>query len=184
MSHSTDSTDADSNSAHGPGAARHLARLWPRTRPVTQVFDLTRPEQLLLWSARRWRHGRFGWPQVEVEFRRVAGARWADALIAWEQALDLLHRWPASTPDIRNGCETALSADERALLSAVAVVQAGPPLAPDLLLRRLAGRFDRMELLRLLEDLADAFGAVSLRDARPSAAVSAFSPPQGHRSAG
>lgn len=175
----------------GSGAAGRATPA-PAGRAAT-VFDLTGPEQLLLWSARRWRHGRFGWSQVEVEFRRAAGPRWADALIAWEQALDLLHRWPSALPDIRNGCDTALSGDERALLTAVAVVQAGPPLAPELLLARLARPCERGELRRLLEELAEALGALSLYDAAVRAVAGGAGPrpftpapitPPGHRTAG
>lgn len=90
------------------------------------VFTLTRGEQLLLWSARRWRHGRFRWEQVELEFRRLLPGGWPDALIAWEEALELLHQYPTGRPDIGNGCRSALSTDERALLTLVAVLQRGP----------------------------------------------------------
>ncbi|OYQ36444.1 hypothetical protein CHU95_04230 [Niveispirillum lacus] len=90
------------------------------------VFTLTRGEQLLLWSARRWRHGRFRWDQVEMEFRRMLPGGWQDALIAWEEALELLHQYPTGRPDIGNGCRSALSTDERALLTLVAVLQRGP----------------------------------------------------------
>lgn len=90
------------------------------------VFTLSRGEQLLLWSARRWRHGRFRWDQVEMEFRRFLPGGWADALIAWEGALEQLHQYPAGRPDIGNGSRSALSTDERALLTLVAVLQRGP----------------------------------------------------------
>lgn len=90
------------------------------------VFTLTRGEQLLLWSARRWRHGRFRWDQVEMEYRRLLPGGWPDALIAWEEALELLHQYPTGRPDIGNGCRSSLSTDERALLTLVAVLQRGP----------------------------------------------------------
>ena len=89
------------------------------------VFALVHAEQLLLWSARRWRHGRFQWPQVEAEFRRLLSDDWADALIAWEALLDQLHLFPVDWPDIGNGCCTSLSTDERALLTLIAVMQRG-----------------------------------------------------------
>ncbi|MFY8095337.1 MAG: hypothetical protein ACOVN0_17790 [Niveispirillum sp.] len=101
---------------------RHLVDL----RQGGTVLTLSRGEQLLLWSARRWRHGRFRWDQVEMEFRRFLPGGWPDALIAWEEALEQLHQYPAGRPDIGNGCRSALSTDERALLTLVAVFQRGP----------------------------------------------------------
>lgn len=158
-------------------------RQGPRPWAGVRVFELTSGEQLLLWSARRWRHGRFGWPQVETEFRRAVGPSWPDALIAWEQVLDLLHALPVGAPDIRNGCDTDLSADERALLSAVAVVQAGTPVAPDLLLRRLACGGLRQDLARWIEELATALGTLRLVPAAPGACGD-LSPAAPRRSAG
>ncbi|MBP7335364.1 hypothetical protein [Niveispirillum sp.] len=90
------------------------------------VFTLSRGEQLLLWSARRWRHGRYRWDQVEMEFSRLLPGGWTDALIAWEEAMEQLHQYPVGGPDIGNGCRSALSTDERALLTLVAVLQRGP----------------------------------------------------------
>ncbi|MFM2043589.1 MAG: hypothetical protein RLY86_2165 [Pseudomonadota bacterium] len=87
------------------------------------VFDLDRTEQLLLWSARRWRHGRFRWAEVEGEFKRHLGRAWADALMPWDMVLEVLHRLPLGQPEIRNGCATALSVDESALLRLVALAQ-------------------------------------------------------------
>lgn len=118
------------------------------------VFDLDRVEQLLVWSARRWRYGRFGWVQVEAEFRRLAGTGWADALLAWEQALDLMHRYPLTQPEIPNGCAPRISRDERALLTFVALVQRRMPAEPTLLLNRLAVPALRKELGQSLRELA------------------------------
>lgn len=89
------------------------------------VFTLSRGEQLLLWSARRWRHGRFRWDQVEMEFQRLLPEGWQDAVIAWEEVMELLHQYPAGRPDIGNGCRSALSTDERALLTLVSLLQRG-----------------------------------------------------------
>ncbi|MFV3131136.1 hypothetical protein [Niveispirillum sp. KHB5.9] len=103
------------------------------------VFTLSRGEQLLLWSARRWRHGRFRWDQVEMEFRRLLPGCWPDALIAWEEVMEQLHVYPAGRPDIGNGCRSSLSTDERTLLTLVGVLQRGPRarLSASLLLAHL-----------------------------------------------
>lgn len=138
---------AGTDAPDGHGArTRHLAG---RMDGLT-VFTLGRLEQLLLWSARRWRHGRFRWDQVEAEFRRLLPDGWMDLLLGWEEVLELLHRYPMSQPDIGNGCTTVLSGDERALLTLLAGLQRprGPAVA--LLLRRLAPAALRAELLALL----------------------------------
>lgn len=114
------------------------------------VFDLDRTEQLLLWSARRWRHGRFRWLEVEGEFKRHLGRAWADALMPWDMVLDVLHRLPLGQPDIRNGCATALSADESALLRLVALAQRRTPRADGPARRGAAERVSRGFLLARL----------------------------------
>lgn len=118
------------------------------------VFTLSRLEQLLLWSARRWRHGRFRWDQVEAEFRRLLPDGWMDLLLGWEEVLELLHRYPMSQPDIGNGCTTVLSGDERALLTLLAALQRSGSLSGDLLLRRLVPPAQRAELRVLLSGMA------------------------------
>ncbi|QJE74488.1 hypothetical protein HHL28_16720 [Aerophototrophica crusticola] len=120
----------------------------------TVVFGLSQGEQLLLWSARRWRHGRFCWDQVEAEYKRLAGPRWADALLAWEEALDLLHQLPSRTPEIRNGCDSRLSPAERALLTATAASLPGAGGDPSFLLARLAPPAARPELAAALSRVA------------------------------
>ncbi|WP_114395226.1 hypothetical protein [Oleisolibacter albus] len=127
-----------------------------------RVFGLTRSEQLLLWSARRWRHGRHRWDQVEQEFRLALGPDWADGLLAWDLALDLLHLYPASSPQIRNGCATDLSDDEQALLALVAALQAGNPVDASLLLARLAPQALRTDLRAALELVAEALRRLPL----------------------
>lgn len=101
------------------------ARLLARLQDGGTVFTLSRGEQLLLWSARRWRHGRFRWDQVEMEFKRLLPEGWEDAVIAWEEVMEQMHQYPAGRPDIGNGCRSALSTDERALLTLVALLQRG-----------------------------------------------------------
>lgn len=125
------------------------------------VFTLSRIEQLLLWSARRWRHGRFRWDQVEMEFRGLLPGGWADALIAWEEAMDQLHLYPSGRPDIGNGCRSVLSLDERALLTLVAVMQRGTKarLSASLLLAHLMPAARRRDLAGPLLALA---GTLSL----------------------
>lgn len=116
------------------------ARLLAVLQDGGTVFTLSRGEQLLLWSARRWRHGRFRWEEVEMEFRRLLPGCWPDALIAWEEVMEQLHLYPAGRPDIGNGCRSVLSTDERTMLTLVAVVQRGPKarLSASLLLAHLA----------------------------------------------
>ncbi|HYE48047.1 MAG TPA: hypothetical protein VEB20_00540 [Azospirillaceae bacterium] len=126
------------------------------------VLDLTAAEQLLVWSARRWRHGRHGWEQVEAEFRRHLGAGWADALLAWEEALDLLHRWPTRLPLIANGCETSVTLDERRLLTCVALMRAGSPASTAVLVRHLAAAPERAELVGALARVASVSGPLPL----------------------
>jgi len=119
------------------------------------VFTLSRAEQLLLWSARRWRHNRFRWDQVEIEFQRLLPGGWADALLAWEDVLEQLHLYPAGRPDIGNGCRTALSTDERALLTLVGVLQRRRErLSPSLLLAHLMPPARQRDLLAPLMALA------------------------------
>lgn len=109
-----------------PGSTHvERARLLAGMQEGGTVFTLSRGEQLLLWSARRWRHGRFRWDQVEMEFRRLLPGGWEDAVIAWKEVMELLHQYPAGRPDIGNGCRSALSTDERALLTLVALLQRG-----------------------------------------------------------
>lgn len=132
-------TAPDNGPADETGHADRARLLALRAEGGT-VFTLSRGEQLLLWSARRWRHGRFRWDQVEMEFRRLLPGGWADALLAWEEVLEQLHAYPAGRPDIGNGCRTALSTDERSLLTLAAVLQRGrrARLSASLLLSHLA----------------------------------------------
>lgn len=145
------------------------------------VFELSGPEQLLLWSARRWRHGRHGWSEVEAEFRRQLTTRWADALVAWEGVLDIAHRRTAGVPTIENGCVTRISRDERRLLSLVAAAQRGGSVAPDLLLAGVAGRADRLELRRLIDELGEALGHRRLPLGHPRPVASPSPPPPAKR---
>lgn len=140
-------TPADTPSESDPHLARIAALMAAQTGGT--VFTLSRGEQLLLWSARRWRHGRFRWDEVELEFRRRLPGGWADALLAWEEALEQLHQYPTGRPDIGNGCRTALSVDERALLTILAVLQRprSARLSPGLLLARLLPPARRRDLL-------------------------------------
>lgn len=145
----------------------HAARVAALTelRAGGTVFTLSRGEQLLLWSARRWRHGRFRWQEVELEFRRLLPGGWADALLAWEEVLEQLHLYPSDRPDIGNGCRTALSLDERALLTILAVLQRPRGrLSPRLLLARLLPPARHRDLLASLLTLATSLslGAVAL----------------------
>ncbi|WP_029012346.1 hypothetical protein [Niveispirillum irakense] len=128
------------------------------------VFTLSRPEQLLLWSARRWRHGRYRWDQVEAEYRRLLPEGWADILLAWEEALEVLHAYPTTRPDIGNGCMTALSGDERALLTVLATLQHPRAASGDLLLARLTTPAIRRDLRPALLAVATglALGGCSL----------------------
>jgi hypothetical protein len=145
---------------------RHVGRVRQLADRIdgTTVFSLSRAEQLLLWSARRWRHGRFRWDQVEAEFKRLLPGGWADALLAWEDALEQLHQYPCSRPEIGNGCITTLSGDERALLTLVAGLQRPRLIASDLLLARLANPGMRAELIATLRGVATCFsmGGLSL----------------------
>lgn len=136
------SRPGDGDVAGHEGRARHLAG---QMEGMT-VFTLSRPEQLLLWSARRWRHGRYRWDQVEAEYRRLLPGGWADILLGWEGVLELLHAYPASRPDIGNGCMTALSGDERTLLTVLATLQQPRAVSSDLLLARLSAPAIRREL--------------------------------------
>lgn len=143
----------------------------PDAPDATVVFGLSPGEQLLLWSARRWRHGRFCWDQVEAEYRRLAGPRWADALLAWEEALDLLHQLPSRTPDIRNGCDSRLSAAERALLTATAASRPGAGGDPSFLLARLAPPAARAELAAALSRVAESLESCPLPLRGPAPAL-------------
>ncbi|WP_119679929.1 hypothetical protein [Indioceanicola profundi] len=181
---------ADGGQKLPPLAAGVASVAWPRTpldfrpmdmppaqqpRPLS-VFDLSPAEQLLLWSARRWRHGRHRWQEVEAEFRRHLGARWSDALLPWDMALDLLHRLPLGQPDIQNGCVTALSGDEAALIRLVSLLQQGKTASTGLLLARLARPYDREELLEWLDLTAAALPPLPLRAVRPCAGAAAVRP--------
>lgn len=141
----------------------HVARVLQVSglREGGTVFTLSRVEQLLLWSARRWRHGRFRWDQVEMEFRHLIPGGWADALIAWEEAMEQLHLYPSGRPDIGNGCRSTLSLDERALLTLVGVLQRGRKarLSAALLLAHLMPPARRRDLAGPLLALA---GTLSL----------------------
>lgn len=147
----------------------------------TTVFSLSRPEQLLLWSARRWRHGRFRWAQVEAEFKRLLPGGWADALLGWEDALEQLHHYPSSRPEIGNGCITTLSQDERALLTLVAGLQRPRLVVGDLLLARLATPGMRLDLIATLRAVATLFAMggmlLPLRGPAPAAAQGQPVPP-------
>lgn len=116
---------APSGSEQSDSTHVERARLLAGMQEGGTVFTLSRGEQLLLWSARRWRHGRFRWDQVEMEFKRLLPGGWQDAVIAWEEVMELLHQYPVGRPDIGNGCRSALSTDERALLTLVALLQRG-----------------------------------------------------------
>ncbi len=159
--------------APAPDPDSHAARVASLTEQQAggTVFTLSRGEQLLLWSARRWRHGRFRWQEVELEFRRLLPGGWADALLAWEEALEQLHLYPAGRPDIGNGCRSALSLDERALLTILAVLQRPRSrLSPGLLLARLLPPARRRDLAAPLLTLATclSLGAVTLPLRGPS----------------
>jgi hypothetical protein len=164
----------------GNGAENHVLR----TRQLadrmdgTTVFSLSRPEQLLLWSARRWRHGRFRWDQVEAEFKRLLPGGWADAMLGWEDALEQLHQYPSSRPEIGNGCITTLSRDERALLTLVAGLQRPRLVVGDLLLARLATPGMRTELVTTLRAVASTFtmGGLSLPLRGPAPPVTQWQP--------
>ncbi|MDG5495783.1 hypothetical protein [Niveispirillum sp. BGYR6] len=146
------------------GAESHVLRARQLADRIdgTTVFSLSRPEQLLLWSARRWRHGRFRWDQVEAEFKRLLPGGWADAMLSWEDALEQLHQYPSSRPEIGNGCITTLSRDERALLTLVAGLQRPRLVVGDLLLARLATPGMRAELVATLRAVATSFAMGSL----------------------
>ncbi|MFV3076763.1 hypothetical protein [Niveispirillum fermenti] len=146
----------DLAAAGGPGTHEGRAQAVAAAMAGGTVFTLSRVEQLLLWSARRWRHGRFRWDQVEMEFRRQLPGIWADALLAWEEVMEQLHHYPASRPDIGNGCRSSLSADERTLLTLVATLQRPGQgrLSPGLLLARLVPPAGRRDLLPSLLALA------------------------------
>jgi hypothetical protein len=120
------------------------------------VFTLSRVEQLLLWSARRWRHGRFRWDQVELEFRRLLPGAWCDALLAWEEVMEQLHLYPAGGPDIGNGCRSSLTNDERTLLTLVGTLQRGGENRPSsgLLMAQLLPSARRRDLAPPLLALA------------------------------
>lgn len=139
-------------SVTGPAPVRRAAG--PGDALAGTVFSLSRAEQLLLWSARRWRFGRFRWDQVEAEFHRLLPHSWRDALIAWEGVLEPLHLYPAAAPDIGNGCRSTLSLDERRLLSLVAVTQRQQSASAGLLLAQLAPPAWRRDIRPPLADLA------------------------------
>lgn len=161
-----------------PDLAASVAGPAPMRRPTGTgdalagtVFGLSRPEQLLLWSARRWRFGRFRWDQVEAEFRRLLPHSWRDALIAWEGVLEPLHLYPAAAPDIGNGCRSTLSLDERRLLSLVAVTQRQQSASSALLLAQLAPPAWRRDIRPPLDDLATMLADADLWLPLPAAPV-------------
>lgn len=167
----------------GDGAAIHVQRARQLADRIdgTTVFSLSRPEQLLLWSARRWRHGRFRWDQVEAEFKRLLPGGWADAMLGWEDALEQLHQYPSSRPEIGNGCITSLSRDERALLTLVAGLQRPRLVLGDLLLARLATPGMRADLVATLRAVATSFAmgglCLPLRGPAPTACPRSPLPP-------
>lgn len=128
------------------------------------VFALSHAQQLLLWSARRWRHGHFQWSQVEVEFRRLLPNSWADALTAWETTLEQLHAYPDRWPDIGNGCRSFLSTDERVMLTLISVLQRQAPgwLSPAWLLARLLPPARRGDIVEPLQVLAAALSQAGM----------------------
>lgn len=167
----------------GSGAEIHVLRARQLADRIdgTTVFSLSRPEQLLLWSARRWRHGRFRWDQVEAEFKRLLPCCWADALLGWEDALEQLHQYPSSRPEIGNGCISTLSRDERALLTLMAGLQRPRLVLGDLLLARLATPGMRAELVATLRAVATSFAmggqCLPLRGPAPTACPHSPLPP-------
>jgi hypothetical protein len=93
---------------------------------MLQIGDLTYGEQLVLWAARRWLTDRADWARVAEEFALALGcARARAALDALEEILLTLHGGARRTIFLHRLDCCRVSADEHAVLSALAALQDG-----------------------------------------------------------
>jgi hypothetical protein len=91
-----------------------------------QTGDLTYGEQLVLWAARRWLADPGDWTRVGEEFALALGcARARVALTALETILRTLHGGARRKIFLHRLDCCRVSADEHALLSALASLQGG-----------------------------------------------------------
>jgi hypothetical protein len=127
---------------------------------MLQVSDLVYGEQLVVWASRRWLAQRRGWDRVAEEFALSLGCgRARVALDALEQVLNIVNQC-ARGPVYLHRLECCrVSADEQALLGAVAALQAADPITASTTLEMILPPTAARMALGATETLAGALGA-------------------------
>jgi hypothetical protein len=147
---------------------------------MLQIGDLTYGEQLVLWAARRWLADRRGWVRVGEEFALALGcARARKALDALEEILLTLHGGARRTVYLHRLDCCKVSADEHAVLSALAALQGGRETRAHALLEWLLPRCAvpgaAAAAMRLSEALADSGHVLPTRSLGGATRVSSLS---------
>src|SRR5689334_17619994 len=102
---------------------------------MLQIGQLSYGERLVLWAARRWLADPASWTRVSEEFALALGCRRArHALDALEKILLTLNGGAPRTIFLHRLDCCRVSADEHAVLSTLAALQAGHPARAEALL--------------------------------------------------